>query len=64
MAEGETPEEWASSCLVTDESQIGDFFSLIDKRTPEEVEKLGKELGFPVERRMYIWEVAVRMCGM
>jgi hypothetical protein len=44
--------EWA---LVTDLSRIGDFYT-----DETDVEMLSLKLGFPVTRKDYMWEVAMR----
>ena len=58
------PEEWAATCFVSDMSQLGDFLSRGDEDTPKHVQELSEKLGFPVERKMYIYEIAARMHGV
>jgi hypothetical protein len=58
------PKDWAESCFVTDMSSLGDFFSLCDEDTPGNLQALSEELGFPVERSMYLHEIAARMHGV
>jgi len=51
---GFRPEE----CMVTDLSQVGDFF--LDE---EELDSLGVVLGFEVLDENYLWEVAEKMAA-
>jgi hypothetical protein len=57
------PDSWADHCLVTDGSQLGDFFSR-DAGDLAIIKEVGGKVGFPVNRQMYIYEVAARMHGV
>jgi len=58
------PNDWADSCFVTDMSSLGDFFPIGEGDTLVNLQVLGEELGFPVERSMYLYEIAARMRGV
>jgi hypothetical protein len=62
--EDDDPQIWADCCFVTDQSSIGDFLSYLDEETPKHLQALGEKLGFPVERTMYLCDVAARMRGV
>jgi hypothetical protein len=63
--ETEDKEDWANSCLVSDESQLRDFIVRFGDPDPEQtrqqLKELGEKLGFPVERRDYMVAIAARM---
>lgn len=52
----EDVEDWLRHCFTSDESTLADFLD-----SEQEVQYLSDVLGFPVESRNYIWEVALRM---
>ena len=64
VMEEDYPGEWASSCFVTDESTLGDFISSEDPQWMGCVEAMEAELGFSINRRMYIYQIAARMHGV
>jgi len=62
--EAEGQREWAGSCYITDQSQVGDFFTSYGVDSPKNLKALSDKLGFSVKRSMYLVDVAAKMRGV